>query len=681
MVAADEWKCTTCSCEWKKSQKECGSCGALQPGISQEDIDNEKKAVVNAFLGGGGGSNTGGSVFGGAGSSNGTESKFTFGTGGGGGGGSLFGNGTSNDKPTGGAFTFGTGNNDSGGASIFVKAASPAKAAPAVSGGGGGFVFNAAAAAPKKGINEELAEKYMKHVKGPTDRSGATSEVFVVGSGECEQLGLGDDILERKKPAIVKALNSVHVKTLAVGAFHTIVLTADGLAYSWGCNDDGALGRKGEENVPLLIDSLADKRVFLAQVSCGDCHSAFVDKDANAWIVGSYKDSSGHIGFTEFKTKKSVQGKKTHIPQKVIFDGYKGKVKSISSGDHHTLALMDDGSLYSWGQNQLGQCGHTGRTPEPPTSKREDPDEDIEWQKQTALWKEDKVARLFPRRMVLPHGVKSSQILGANASADCTFMWTKSDSSQILGANASADCTFMWTKSDSYACGLNGDGQLGVGKMCESEDELVKVNNLSGLNIKTISGGGSHSMALTVDGILWGWGRTERTGIDNSAKAFADPKELSKDLFGGCVPISLRCGSTHNCVVTRNGDVFFWGSGETNQLANVPRDVSNFEPVEKDEEGRDEQFPYMVTSSKLKDKFVLMADGGAQHSVILAWDGSTKRRAAQPGTPDGIQQPSSKRWKRICVMPEVAALAEARLREVLDDSPDVPQIAIDVGAL
>ena len=217
--------------------------------------------------------------------------------------------------------------------------------------------------------------------------------------------------------------------------------------------------------------------------------------------------------------------------------------------------------------------------------------------------------------------------------------------------------------------------------MSESEPELVKINNLSGLSIKTITGGGSHTMALTTEGAIWGWGRTERTGIKDSNKAFASPKEVPKSLFAGCTPVTLRCGSTHNCVTTRNGDVWFWGSGETNQLANVPRDVNDFEPEEKDEEGRDEQFPYMVTSSKLTSKFVLMADGGAQHSVILAWDGSQKRKAGRSHSLEGVKEPAAKRWKRVVCMPEVQLLAEARLREVLDDSPDIPPVKIDVAAL
>jgi len=65
------------------------------------------------------------------------------------------------------------------------------------------------------------------------------------------------------------------------------------------------------------------------------------------------------------------------------------------------------------------------------------------------------------------------------------------------------------------------------------------------------------------------------------------------------------------------GDVFAWGGGTTYQLANRPRDVEN--PHDAREEPDDELFPYLVSSKALQHRFVLMADGGAQHSVILAW--------------------------------------------------------------
>eukprot|EP00971_Amphidinium_carterae_P059528 1177206-Amphidinium_carterae.1 len=68
-------------------------------------------------------------------------------------------------------------------------------------------------------------------------------DVFVHGSGECDQLGLGDHQRERQKPTVVQSLSAESITTLSCGALHTLCVTADGRLFSWGCNDDGALGR------------------------------------------------------------------------------------------------------------------------------------------------------------------------------------------------------------------------------------------------------------------------------------------------------------------------------------------------------------------------------------------------------------------------------------------------------
>ncbi len=43
-------------------------------------------------------------------------------------------------------------------------------------------------------------------------------------------------------------LNPLYKKSvykIACGGLHSVVLTTDGKAYTFGCNDEGALGRKG----------------------------------------------------------------------------------------------------------------------------------------------------------------------------------------------------------------------------------------------------------------------------------------------------------------------------------------------------------------------------------------------------------------------------------------------------
>ena len=52
---------------------------------------------------------------------------------------------------------------------------------------------------------------------------------------------------------------------------HTVALASDGSLYSWGCNDEGVLGRSGQENLPLRVDSTLD--IPVTDISVGDSHT------------------------------------------------------------------------------------------------------------------------------------------------------------------------------------------------------------------------------------------------------------------------------------------------------------------------------------------------------------------------------------------------------------------------
>eukprot|EP00971_Amphidinium_carterae_P242850 4821939-Amphidinium_carterae.1 len=70
---------------------------------------------------------------------------------------------------------------------------------------------------------------------------------------------------------------------------------------------------------------------------------------------------------------------------------------------------------------------------------------------------------------------------------------------------------------------------------------------------------------------------------------------------------------------TENGNVFAWGCGLTHQLGNRPRRVE--QPDDRHEEPGDEVTPYQISSRQLDGRFVMLADGGAQHSAELGWTG------------------------------------------------------------
>lgn len=50
---------------------------------------------------------------------------------------------------------------------------------------------------------------------------------------------------------------------------HTVALASNGSVYTWGCNDEGALGRTGAENTPMKVESLP----AVTDISAGDSHT------------------------------------------------------------------------------------------------------------------------------------------------------------------------------------------------------------------------------------------------------------------------------------------------------------------------------------------------------------------------------------------------------------------------
>jgi regulator of chromosome condensation len=156
--------------------------------------------------------------------------------------------------------------------------------------------------------------------------------VFVVGTGVAGELGLGEDISVRKAPAANPFLNNYEIVDIVAGGMHAIALTRDNKVrfffecsvlpsetrssltncdepasfpipqlYSWGCNDNGALGRKtdeGDEYNPGLIEGLEGVKVVKA--ACGDSISACISEDGKLYSWGSFK--VGFLALSSFSS-------------------------------------------------------------------------------------------------------------------------------------------------------------------------------------------------------------------------------------------------------------------------------------------------------------------------------------------------------------------------------------------
>ncbi len=74
-----------------------------------------------------------------------------------------------------------------------------------------------------------------------------------------------------------------------IGSISTLVLPQ---VYTWGCNDEGALGREteeGEEYIPQSVEKL--ENVTVVQISAGDSHTVALANNGDVYCWGVFRVS------------------------------------------------------------------------------------------------------------------------------------------------------------------------------------------------------------------------------------------------------------------------------------------------------------------------------------------------------------------------------------------------------
>lgn len=168
--------------------------------------------------------------------------------------------------------------------------------------------------------------------------------VLSCGKNEVGQLGLGEDVAEKTRPAILATAKNV--VNVSAGGMHSLYLTKDGKVYSFGCNDEGALGRNTTEEGSEYELSQVDLPEKCVRFTTGDSHSACLLEDGRVLAWGSFRDSHGNMGLT-------LEGNK-RLPIEVV-PGV--KFVDIASGADHLVLLTNSGQMYTIGCAEQGQLG------------------------------------------------------------------------------------------------------------------------------------------------------------------------------------------------------------------------------------------------------------------------------------------------------------------------------------
>jgi alpha-tubulin suppressor-like RCC1 family protein len=233
---------------------------------------------------------------------------------------------------------------------------------------------------------------------------------------------------------------------------------------------------------------------------------------------------------------------------------------SASAGNSFTVALKKNGTLWSWGINNLGQLGDN--TVIMKSSPVQVFGSATDWASVSAG--NTHAMALKTNGTLWGWGDNGNGKLGDGTTTERHFPVPVSSPPANNYASVSAGNTFtVALKGDGtlWAWGANSSGQLGIGT---TPLEVFTPTSVTGINWSSVSAGASYTIALKTNGTLSAWGNNTngQLGVgDNSARS-------TPTLLPGSNWAFVSAGSGHTIAVQNGGTLWAWGDNFFGQLGN-----------------------------------------------------------------------------------------------------------------
>ena len=253
------------------------------------------------------------------------------------------------------------------------------------------------------------------------------------------------------------------------GEYNTMAVKTNGTLWAWGVNTSGQLGLNatipwpsGGDSSPRQVGTDTTWSTSMGSLSTGFNSSGAIKTDGSLWMWGgSGNGILGHNNQTSYSSPKQVG---TDTDWAIICG-------ASASGAH---AIKTDGSLWSWGQNNLGNLGHNDRT------QRSSP---------------------------------------TQVGTDTT--WSKINSIALQATVAVKTDGTLWT------WGSNEKGEMGQNEGSPSKNISSPTQVGTGTDWSEVRGFIRNVMAVKTDGSLWGWGANYQGVIgDNSKTDRSSPVQI-----------------------------------------------------------------------------------------------------------------------------------------------------------
>ncbi|KAM4669269.1 putative E3 ubiquitin-protein ligase HERC4 isoform 1-T2 [Amazona ochrocephala] len=240
------------------------------------------------------------------------------------------------------------------------------------------------------------------------------------------------------------------------------------------------------------------------------------------------------------------------------------RVRDVGCGLRHTVFVLDDGTVYTCGCNDLGQLGHEK------ARKRPEHVGALDAQNIVAVsCGEAHTLALNDKGQVYAWGLATDGQLGLPGTEECIRVPRNIKSLseiQIVQVACGYYHSLALSKgSEVFSWGQNKYGQLGLGYEYKKQNSPQVIKSLLGIPFAQIAAGGAHSFVLTLSGAIFGWGRNKfgQLGLNDDNDRYVPT--LLKSLRTQKV-VHICCGEDHTAALTKEGGVFTFGAGGYGQL-------------------------------------------------------------------------------------------------------------------
>ena len=422
-------------------------------------------------------------------------------------------------------------------------------------------------------------------------------------------------------PLLIYKLKNIIVKKIYSGWEYNIIISNTNDIYSFGNNNNFQCGIPFSTNYnkdyvfiknPQNISSLNGGFKGIS-AACGNEHTLILDTYNNVYSFGNNEDGVLGVENNELKSYSLL---------KVDFGEYNGRIKDISAGTVHNIALTDDGKIFTWGSAQGGQLGLSEKflisqnyknfSVSSPTlvsfNQNNDSEEQVEIIK--IVCGEAHTVVLNSKKEVYSWGFGSNGQLGLGFCEDSFELGTGLSKSRIFTPKkiqslhnkqiSDIQCgktfsMFIDSNGGLYSCGVNDLYQLGIPDLppqnhvknfdAQCMDFIIptKLEYFLDMKVEKVSCGEAHCVAIVKDfhsndKLVWSWGnnRYGQLGLGDKIKVSL-PKpitflfEYKKNKFE-----SVSCGGFHSLCLIKHKEDINWIENDFNyNICKVINDIWN----------------------------------------------------------------------------------------------------------